>query len=230
MAARQASGAVSIRERPYGGKGPAARKGERRERLVGAGLSLIGTRGFPSTTIPEICAEAGVTPRHFYDEFDGKEAWLRAVYDRVIAETRDAVIRALAGASDDPHERTRVSLEAFLHSYLGDPRRGRVACVEIVGVSPELERHRRTVIHEFAAVIEHEARRSLAQRKLPERDLRLASIAMAGATNELVIEWLTSEHPPKIEDIRDVLVSLFVAMNEGAEAGVKYVERVGSRS
>ena len=49
---------------------------------------------------------------------------------------------------------------------------------------------------------------------------------MAGATNELVIEWLTSDNPPRIEEVRDELVSLFVAMNEGAEAGVRYVERM----
>jgi AcrR family transcriptional regulator len=212
------------RERPYGGKGPAVRKSERRERLLAGGLALFGGHGFPSATIPGICAEAGVTPRHFYDEFDGKEALLRAVYDRVIAETREAVIRALGAASEDPRERIRVSLEAFLHSYLNDPRRGRVACVEIVGVSAELERHRRRVIHEFAAVIELEAKRSMRQRRLPDRDLRLASIAMAGATNELVIEWLTLERPPAINVVRDELIGLFVAMNEGAEAGVRYVE------
>src|SRR5689334_8486281 len=166
--AESATGGSSVRtevaraaqkERPYGGKPPEARRAERRLRLLAAGLELFGTRGYPSVTIPELCAQASVTTRHFYDEFDGREALLRAVYDEIIAETRLTVMRALAEAPADPRERTRASLNAFLHSYLDDPRRGRIACIEVVGVSARLETHRRAIIHEFAAIIEHESDR-----------------------------------------------------------------------
>ena len=94
------------------------------------------------------------------------------------------------------------------------------------GVSAALERHRRGVIHEFAGVIAAEGTRSMRQGHLPHRDMRLGSIAMAGATNELVIEWLTLETPPPVTEVRDELLGLFVAMLEGAGAALAYVENL----
>ncbi|HVU03770.1 MAG TPA: TetR/AcrR family transcriptional regulator [Polyangiaceae bacterium] len=206
----------TVRERPYAGKPPELRRMERRTRLHAAGLHLFGTRGYSGVTIPEICAAAQVTTRHFYDEFDGREALLRTVYDGIVEDTRRSVLLSLASAGDDPKERTRVALDAFLHSYLDDPRRGRVACLEAVGVSAALEEHRRSVIHEFAAVIEHESEKQASSGLIPRRNLRLGSIAMAGATNELVIEWLTMENRPSIADLAEELLLLFLSVLEGA--------------
>jgi AcrR family transcriptional regulator len=212
------------RARPYGGLSPEERRRTRRERLLDAGLALFGTEGFSAASIERLCALAGVATRHFYEEFDGREALLRAVYDRVIAETRDAVRLALTASPEDPRERTRNSLGAFLHAYLDDPRRARVACLEVVGVSPELERHRRSVIHEFAAVIAGESERSARAGHLPTRDFGLGAIAMAGATNELVIEWLTRKAPPSVEELRDELLALFVAILAGSFAAADYLK------
>ena len=145
------------RARRYGGRSLEERRRERRRRLVDAGLALFGTDGFTNVTIPSLCAHAGVSPRHFYEEFATREELLRAVYDEVIASTHASVQAALTTAADDPRERTRASLDAFLHAYLDDPRRGRIACLEVVGVSAALERHRRSVIHQFAAVIARES-------------------------------------------------------------------------
>lgn len=209
--------------RPYAGRSPDERRRARHARLLGAGLAVFGKDGYPSATIPALCAHAGVTTRHFYEEFEGREALLRAVYDGVIAGAREAVLGALAAAGGDPRERTRASLDAFLHSYLDDARRGRIACVEVVGVSAALERHRRSVIHEFAAVIALESEESARRGLLPLRDFRLASIAMAGATNELVIEWLTAPAPPSIAELRDELLGLFVAIIAGARSAFEYV-------
>src|SRR6185369_4981479 len=113
------------------------------------------------------------------------------------------------------------------HAYLDDSRKGRIACIEVVGVSTRLEAHRRSIIHEFAAVIEQESARVAADGGLPKRDLRLGSIGMAGATNELVIEWLTLEQRPTIAELGSELLRLFVSVLEGAERAHDYVDRTG---
>jgi AcrR family transcriptional regulator len=54
--------------------------------LVEAGLTLLKDRSFDALSIADLCAEAGVTTGSFYARFEGKEAFLRAVQQIVIAE------------------------------------------------------------------------------------------------------------------------------------------------
>jgi AcrR family transcriptional regulator len=212
--------------RAYGGLSPGERRDDRRERLLEAALAVFGTRGFAASTIDAIAVEAGVALRHFYEAFPDRQALLRAAYDRVIEETFEAVTGALLRAGADPRDRARASLEAFLHAYLDDPRRGRVACIEIVGVSAELERHRRSVIHRFAAFVAADLDALAAAGRLAKRDFRFAGVAIVGAVNELVIDWLMLEERPPTIALRDELLSLLVALFEGAPAAEAYVRRV----
>lgn len=197
--------------RPYGGRGPEQRKQDRRERLLDAGLDLFGTIGYAQTSIERLCARAGVTTRHFYEEFGSREALLKAVYDFVISRTTQAVRDAIASQTGAPQDRL-VGLDAFLESYLNDPRYGRVGSIEIVGVSPELELHRRSVIHAFADIIEAQFRRRVDASYVASRDFRLAAIAMTGAVNELCIEALMDPAPPPIAALKQELGRMFLGL------------------
>lgn len=187
---------------------PDERRAERRRRLLDAGLGQFGTSGYARTTIEGLCAGAGVTPRHFYEEFGGREALLVAVFDEIVGWVNEAVSAALAAAPDDPVARVRAGLGAFLHALLDDPRRARVACVEIVGVSREVEAHRRGVLHDFAALVTGEAHR-LSQGR---GDFSLAALALVGGTNELVVEWVVGKSRQPIDELADDITRLFVAV------------------
>jgi len=204
---------------------PDERRSDRRRRLEDAALALFGTLGYGACTIDQVCGEAGVALRHFYEAFDGREALLRAVYDRVIADALGATVRSLDARGADPRDRARASLEAFLHAYLDDPRQGRVACIEIVGVSPDLERHRRSVMHRFAEVVAADMQRQARAIGVRSRDFRFIALGIVGAVNELVIEWLTLEEQPPVEFLRDELLVVLVAIIEGASAADDYLEK-----
>src|SRR5919198_3030469 len=77
-------------ERRYRGRLPGERRAERRRRLLDAGLELFGTVGYRGTSIERLCAQAGVTTRHFYQEFPGREALLAAPCGEIIAEVTGA--------------------------------------------------------------------------------------------------------------------------------------------
>lgn len=202
--------------RLYRGLSPDERRAERRRRLLDAGLGQVGASGYARTTIEGLCAGAAVTPRHFYEEFGGREALLVAVFDEIVESTSAAVAAALAAAPADPIARVRAGVGAFLHALLDDPRRARVACVEIVGVSREVEAHRRAVLHDFARLITDEARR------LSEghQDFSLPALALVGGINELVVEWVLGESRPPIDTLADEVTRLFVAIG---------VERIWAR-
>ena len=204
--------------RLYGGLTQERRREERRWRLVEAGLEIFSSEGYARTPIERICGVARVTTRHFYELFPNKEALLVAVLDHVMDHARAAVFRAMATDTDDPRDRAEQGISAFVHSYLDDPRHVRIALVEVVGVSRELERHRREIEREFDRIIEEQINIVARDGIVPKRDYALASRALGGAINQLLIDWAYLDDPPPIDDILDELAFLFQAVFLGMQA------------
>ena len=203
--------------RPYRGKQEEERKKERRDRLIATGLELFATRGYTRTPIEYICEVSHVTTRHFYQLFKSKEGLLRAVLEMVMEGSRSAVAEALMVETEDPVERARAGLSAFVHSYLDDPRRARIVLVETVGVSQEMEKYRRELIHEFAGVIEAEVNELMRKGLVAERDRSMGSLAMAGAVDVLLEDWVYADDPPPVEEVIEELVELFEVVIRGME-------------
>ena len=153
----------TVSTRRYAGRAAEERRAERRRRLLDAGLELFGTRGYAATTIEALYTEARLAPRHFYEQFPNREALLRAVYDEAMAAVSEAVAEARRTAPRDIRGRVRAILEGFIDAMLGDPRRARIAYLEVPGTSRELERHAHGVVRGFAALVEEEARAGAAR-------------------------------------------------------------------
>ena len=82
--------------RRYSGRSVEEWKAARRERLLEAALELFGTDGYPATSVERLCALAKVSTRHFYHEFQNKEAVLLAVHAQVIELALRSTGEALA--------------------------------------------------------------------------------------------------------------------------------------
>jgi AcrR family transcriptional regulator len=202
----------SMTGRRYRGQTPPERRAARRRRLLDVGMQSFGTVGYAATTIEQLCADAGVTPRHFYEEFPSREALLTAVFDEVVADTADALAAALASAPLDLRVRIRTGVGGFVHALCDDPRRARVLCVEAVGVSPEMERHRREVTHAFTKMTEREAARLAERSVTAARNVHYRSLALVGATKELVIEWVLGGDEPSLDQLIDELTAIWIAV------------------
>jgi AcrR family transcriptional regulator len=118
-----------------------------------AGFDVFGSIGFAGTSISGVCAAAGVTERHFYEEFASREELLEAVYDDIAKDVYDLVREALKAPGLTQIERIRSGNYAFFAYLTEDRRRARIYAFEAVGVSPELERHRRSTREGFVASI-----------------------------------------------------------------------------
>lgn len=205
----------TTRSRRYGGLSADERRALRRERLLAAAFDAFGSRGYASTTIEGLCADAGVTARHFYEEFDGRESLLRATSDRIVDRVNDAIRDAIAEPSGSPEVRIGRAVRAFLEAVLVDPRNARILCVESVGVSPELEQRRREVLRGFATTVSRAVR--IVRPDLADDDpvIDTASMLIVGGANEVVVDWLHREERRDLDAIARDFVSLFTAMIRG---------------
>ncbi|MFW6066834.1 MAG: TetR/AcrR family transcriptional regulator [Myxococcota bacterium] len=209
------SSSKSSRGRKYAGRSPEERRAERRERLLRSGLELFGTQGYPTTSIERLCSHARVTARHFYEEFPSRESLLLAVMDRVMETVMEATVRATERAPVDVRSRVRSGVAAFVHAMLDDPRRARIACVETVGVSPDLEKHRREWMHSFARLVEAQGQILTEAGQAPEQEYYLGALMLVGGTNELIVDWLSHSPPPPLDNLIRAVSYMFEVMTLG---------------
>jgi AcrR family transcriptional regulator len=195
--------------RSYAGQSALDRRAERRERLMNAGLDLFGGIGYGGTSIERLCTAAAVSTRNFYEEFTGREALLMALHDRVMQRAADAVAKALDRTGDAPiDQRIRSGFRAYITHTAGDPRWARIAYVEVVGVSPAVERNRAAWRARCADILVGEAGRSVARGETHDRDFGLTAIAIVGAINELVHHWSLQRDPAELERVISEIVAI----------------------
>ncbi|MCV7260985.1 TetR/AcrR family transcriptional regulator [Mycobacterium shimoidei] len=106
------------------------RQALRRDKLVAAGVKLLGAQSGPAVTVRAVCREAGLTERYFYESFTDRDEFVRAVYD-------DVCTRAMATLTSA--KTPREAVEQFVALMVDDPVRGRVLLVA-PGVEPVLTR------------------------------------------------------------------------------------------
>ncbi|OLR93259.1 TetR/AcrR family transcriptional regulator [Actinokineospora bangkokensis] len=197
--------------RTYRSRSAAERSADRRERLLAAALELFGTRGRAATSVSDLCEHAGLSSRQLYQEFANREALLFALYDRINDEAARAVAAELAGSAADPApQRIRAAITAYLRSTAADTRRARVAFLEVVGVSDEVERERRERRLRWARMLSVEVAAVIESGALPPQDPMPMLVAFIGALNGLAHEWCLDDHRQPVEDVAETLVRLLV--------------------
>lgn len=138
------AGRLSAPSGRYAGKSAEERKAERRRRFLDAALELFGAGpGYRNTTVAALSEAAGLSTRQFYEEFRTLEDVLAALHLQVNDWAEAAVLAAAASTADAPlAERAAAIFRAYAADVTRDPRRIRIAFVEIIGVSPRLEEQR----------------------------------------------------------------------------------------
>ncbi|MGH3714587.1 MAG: TetR/AcrR family transcriptional regulator [Micromonosporaceae bacterium] len=199
--------------RRYSGRTLDELKLARRERLLDAALELYGTDGYPATSVERLCTAAKVSTRHFYQEFPNKEAVLIAVHGRLVELALQSTAKALAEAPASPiTARLEGAVTAYLETVMADQRRARLAFVEVVGASPEVERQRLAFRETIIALVEYEGGAAVARGEIEPRDFRFAGMAFIGAVNAVVYDWFLHEPRPPRAQFQASLVDLAVTL------------------
>ena len=198
--------------RPWRGQSPEERRAARRRRLLDAGLQLFGTTGYAATSLTALCAEGGVSPRHFYELYAGREQLLADLYDELITELGRQIGEAQDLAELTLEARVSAGLRAAVEWQTSDPRRAKVIQLEVIGVGRFLDRHRRAIIGGFAAQTEEQYRLLVEAGVLVDRPFRQLAVALVGAFDEVVVDWLQTRPRPPAQELLPVLEEVFLAV------------------
>ncbi|HEY5855127.1 MAG TPA: TetR family transcriptional regulator [Aldersonia sp.] len=192
--------------RTYAGQPVADRQRERRARFLESGLTVFARDGYPSSSVGAICKVASLSSRQFYEEFTGREALLIEIYVSVEAEARQAVAAALA--ANRTHSAATIidaGTRAYVETVGNDPRKARVALVEVVGASPLVELHRARQRQEWSRLLAVVARQAATEGEIPAGDYEMRVSALMGAVNYVVYDWSIADPRPPLDDVIRVL-------------------------
>lgn len=189
--------------RPYRGVPADARRAGRRDRLLAAGLELFGTKGIAETRVDEVCAEAGLTKRYFYENFSSLDDLVHAVVEKVIADLAAIVLPVIAaGGWRNP----RPALTAFIDALLADPRLVRLLVLE-THVGSLAARRQEFIERAVDLWLVTDPGASTEPADLPAQ--RLMAHAMGGAAGEVALAWVNGRIDLTAEQLTDHLVRIF---------------------
>jgi AcrR family transcriptional regulator len=174
--------------RTYAGESASDRHARRRRQLLDAGLEVFGTSGYRSATVRQLCREAQVSDRYFYEQFDSTEDLLLAVYGECTARLEEAALASLGDRADAVGDLARRGLDAFLAVVEADTRLTRVVWFEVLGVSARVEATYLARMQSFG----HLMLGVLAQRgtaHISEEARELTAAASVGAVSHAVVTW-----------------------------------------
>lgn len=206
-------------ERPYAGKAAAQRQLERRQRLIEAGVTLIGRDGFAVVTIDAVCAEAGLTKRYFYEAFPSRESLLTAAYEAVTQEYLQAILMATMPHLQDAQKLVHAGLAETFGFVRRNPGKGRLLMIEAMSVRGQLGEVFSQRYEDFVQLL-IEFTRPLLMRDAPnDVVIKIMAKAMVGALIHLCQGWIATDFKQPelelIEGMQRVMAGL------GQELGVK---------
>ncbi|MEV6286016.1 TetR/AcrR family transcriptional regulator [Kribbella sp. NPDC051770] len=196
------------------------RRAERREQLLDAALDLFSKQGYPNTSIEQICTTAYVGTKSFYEVFDSREACYVALLKRTSERLEDTMTRlATTHAGGSEREVAPGLLSAFAHALVDDPRIARVTFGQAGGISPTVERQRRTNRRWAAGFLEqlwdaYDGQPS----ELDRRTRHGVAIGLVGGLFDLISDWLLDAdlyNRRQLEDLIDDLTTFYITVRRG---------------
>lgn len=196
--------------RTYRGMTAAARRLQRRQRLLDAGLEVFGTQGYAATSVRAVCAEAELNSRYFYESFSSREDLLYHVYFGIVADIGIRVSEAVSTA-DTIEGKARAGLEAAWAGLIADRRKARIIALEVVGVSDRLEQLRRQMRHALADITATQAL-SIAREGVRLRlDPVVVARALMGGVVEILADWINGDLDMPADVVVEHFTRLFTA-------------------
>lgn len=190
--------------RRYGGVDAAQRRRDRQHKLINAGLEVFGTRGYHLTTVRDICIQAGLSERYFYESFKTLGELFDAVYAELRGQVQQKVMASIIErgmATPDGLAMGEGSLRAWYAFLHEDPRRARIMLIDAVSVSDSGMRGAEAAINEFKGML-----RTFVSMLYPDMDkygidLDVIVSGLAGATIYIAKNWTQSGFKYSLDDI-----------------------------
>jgi AcrR family transcriptional regulator len=180
-----------------------------RQRLLDSAEQVFAEKGYHGAVVDDIIRASDSSKGGFYFHFPNKQAIFLALIDALVPKLAAAVDRAIA-AETDPVAQLGAALRTLLETFSRHRRLSKILLVEAVGLGHGFDEKLMRTRGYFAAMIQGYLDRAVALDAIPPLDTETAAWAWLGAINELVVRWLVSGRPERLEDVAPELQALLL--------------------
>ena len=153
----------------------------------------------------QLCREARVSDRYFYEQFDSTEDLLLAVYAECTGRLEQEAFAAVGDRADDVGDLALRGLDAFLSVVESDPRLARVVWFEVLGVSARVEATYLARMQSFGHLMLDVLAAREGAAALPDTTRDLLSSTAVGAVSQTVVTWASAGFVPERRVVADAL-------------------------
>ena len=181
--------------------------------MLDAALRLFAEQGYLNTPIEQLCQEANVSTRSFYEIFEGREDCHRELF-RELSEALEAEMLAeLEALPADEAGATELLLGAWVHSLTSDKARALVLLGPNRAITPEIETQRREN-REWAATFVN----ALWQQLGVKENNHAIAIGLIGGMFDIISFWLIDgdlEDAESVDALERHLTRFYGAVRRG---------------
>ena len=188
------------------------RLGVQRDRLLQAAAEVFARTGYAEASAEAISREAGMSKATFYEHFANKEEAILALFDEAAALALGRMAEAARSAPDEPVERVRAGLHAFVGAITEYPAASQTLFVEIIGAGPRAMERRDAIINAFAQAMDEENRRAHEHFGTPRFKSPHDPVALVGAISELASRQLRLHEPKDVRELEPVIERLILGV------------------
>lgn len=172
-----------------------------RQRMYGAMIEAVATKGYGRTSVKQIVTLAGVSRRAFYEQFANKEECFLATLELIASRAMDHIAGSYRSAEGTLEQRMSAALTTFAEVVQSNPKGARLMLVDAPSAGPAgWER-----LTETLTVFEQRLEASFATAPdvaaLPDTVARAIVGGLRRATFVRLMEERTDEMPELVEDM-----------------------------
>jgi AcrR family transcriptional regulator len=180
-----------------------------RQRLLDAAETVFADKGYHGAVVDDIVQASDSSKGGFYFHFPNKEAIFLALIEALTPKLETAVDRAIASESD-PVAQLDAALRVALETFSRHRRLSKILLVESVGLGHGFDERLMRAHGRFAAMIQRRLESAAQAGRIAPLDAEIAAWAWFGAINELVVRWLISGQPERLENAFPTLRALLL--------------------
>lgn len=191
---------LSAPARPYRGMSAEERRLQRREQLMEAALDVFASIGLAKVTMRDICAQARLTERYFYESFRSTEDAFDAVYQRQEEQLFARVAQAMMTAPRNIEALARAGLHAFYAFIKEDPRRAQVLLIDSFSANQQSIDKSKRAVAQYVSMIEQLAR-ELFPGLRPGLNMEMLVWGLLGMAIQVGTIWARDQFRQPIEEV-----------------------------
>lgn len=203
---------TAVKRRSFKGMSLEVRQAERRERLMEAGLQMYGTQGFFSVTVRDVCVEAKLTERYFYESFKNSGALFDAIYMRLVEELQQRILTAVMQGAPDPKQMIQLGLTAFFQRLSDDQRVTRILFIDAILVHEDGGKSIHKAVKRFDVMTQSFITLMIPQAQENMSMISLISTGLTGYVSHLATRWAISGFKESVDEMIFACMVLYEAM------------------